>query len=191
MADKPLDATIVDKPVAAKSSTWVRFKNAFIASTPKEVKRYIVKEIIVPGIIDITSGAAHGAIDMFLYGESRSSARPGKRSGGRGIFRVGETSYEEYYEKKNKQPTVKSASGYFLDDMIFKYQETANDVLDKLYDLMNTNGVVSVYEYLDACEISADSTDWNYGWKTMEGSVLQRDRDGWRLHMPKPIRIKD
>lgn len=186
--NKAVDAEIVHSaPQRAKASRWTRFKDAFIATSPKDVKKFVIKEVVIPGIIDIISDTLHRGVDMFLYGESRSSSRRG-----RGIY-SSRPSYEEYYSKKNGNGriTTKSATGYHLDDMIFDSRNDADDKFEQLAELLAENEVVSVYEYYDICEQSADQTDWNYGWTSLEGSSILRDRNGWRLHMPKPSRIKD
>ena len=185
--NKPLDAEIV-KPSAqrAKKTTLQRFKDAFIVTSAKDLKTFIVSEVIIPSIRDCISDIFHRGVDMTLYGESRATTR-----GRKGIYGASRPSYEEYYGKSKGAVVTKSASGYNLDDMVFESRQQADAAFEEMCEKLDEYNVVSVYDYYDICGQTADFTDHNYGWTSLEGSSILRDRNGWRLHMPKPSRIKD
>lgn len=186
--EKVLEAEIVDKAQGqkVKKSPLVRFKETFFVSSKEEIKRFLIEEVVKPGVRDIISDVINRGTDMALYGDGGR-----RRSGGRS-WNGSTRSYSEYYERRNgSQKTIKTSSGYNCDPIKFDNQFEANDVLDWCAMTLDEYEVLSVYQFYDRCGVTVDHTDHNWGWNSLEGFRTVKDRGGWCIYPPKPSRIKD
>ena len=70
---------------------------------------------------------------------------------------------------------------------VFDTRKEAEEVLDRMDDLIDTYGVVSVADLYDLVGISGNYTDNKYGWTNLRNADVQRVRDGYLLKLPKAL----
>lgn len=152
----------------------------FISEDVRSVKDYIVQEVILPTVKKAISEAISGGIDMLLYGETRPKNR------GRNEGRV---SYTKYYERERDydRGARNRVRGYDYDDIILDTRREAEEVLDRMADLIDTYGVVSVADLYDLVGINGSYTDNKYGWTHLRNADVQRVREGYLLKLPKAL----
>ena len=165
-----------------KKSKFAQFTEEFISEDAKNVKSYVLGEVLIPAIKKAISDIVTDGIDIILYGESR---RGSKRSTADRI------SYKSYYHRdsvRSREPRALNY-GYTFDDIILNSRGEAEDVLSRMDELMETYGLVRVADLYDLVGITGNFTDNKYGWMNIRSAEIVRVRDGYMIKMPKAVPI--
>jgi len=157
-----------------------KLADAFIAEDVKSVKDYIIQDVLIPAAKKAIVEMVDSGINMLIYGESKP------RNKDRNNSRV---SYTKYYERERDydRGTRTRVRGYDYDDIILDTRREAEEVLDRMQDLIDTYGMVSVADLYDLVGINGSYTDNKYGWTRLRDADVQRVRDGYLLKLPKAL----
>jgi hypothetical protein len=157
-----------------------KLADAFIAEDVKSVKDYINQDVLIPAAKKAIVEMVDSGINMLIYGESKP------RNKDRNNSRV---SYTKYYERERdyERGTRTRVRGYDYDDIILDTRREAEEVLDRMQDLIDTYGMVSVADLYDLVGINGSYTDNKYGWTRLRDADIQRVRDGYLLKLPKAL----
>lgn len=148
----------------------------FISEDIDDVKRYLIEDVIVPGIKD----AILDGISM-IFNHSpyyRSSSRSGY------------TSYSNSSNKNTKSTTTKiggRSTGFR--PPIVETRADAEEAFFTVKDLIENSDAhcASVLDLYSACGLDCDFAKDAYGWTSIEGMRMVRERDGrWSIECPKP-----
>lgn len=175
---------IVTGKVISKKKTGIRkFTDEFISEDAKNIKTYVIRDVIIPALKKVISDVVTDGIDMILYGGSGNS---GRRSN------VDRISYRNYYDNRSYRPREERsyATVYDYDDIILSSMGEARDVLARMDELIDTYGMVSVADLYDLVGISGNYTDNKYGWTSIKSARIVRVRDGYRIEMPRAMVIE-
>ena len=175
---------IVTGTVIAKKKTGLRkFTDEFISDDAKNIKSYVIKDVIIPALKKVISDIVRDGIDMILYGGTGDS---GRRSN------VDRISYRNYYDNRSsiRRDDRTYSSVYDYDDIILATMGEARDVLSRMDELIDTYGMVSVADLYDLVGISGNYTDNKYGWTNLKTARITRVRDGYRIEMPRAMVIE-
>ena len=170
----------IAKGKTKKKSDVKKFTDTFIAEDITSVKDYILMEVLLPAAKKAISDIVTNGIDMILYGETRSKSKS----------RESRVSYTKYYDRDRDydRPTrTRGRYGYDYDDIILDTRKEAEEVLDRMDDLIDNYGMVSVADLYDLVGVSGNYTDNKYGWTNLRNADVQRVRDGYLLKLPKAL----
>lgn len=176
------DIQPVAKAKTKKKSEVRKFADVFIAEDITSVKDYIVNDVLIPAAKKAISDIITNGIDMILYGETKGRDR--RRDGSSRV------SYTKYYERDRDRDYDRSRirrSVYDYDDIILDTRGEAEDVLNRMDDLIDAYGMVSVADLYDLVGISGNYTDNKYGWTNLRNAEVRRTRDGYLLKLPKAL----
>lgn len=167
-----------------KKSGVRKFADVFVSEDVDNVKSYIVMDVLIPSIKKAISDIVTNGIDMMLYGESGRTRKNSTAS---------KISYGSYYNRDDRRRDSGyrgRTSVYDYDDILFDTRGDAEAVLDAMYDIIDTYGVVSVADFYELADVSTDNFAANkYGWSSLEGSRVMRMRDSYVLKLPKATAI--
>lgn len=177
--DKPV---VTGKVITKKPSKFRMFTGEIISEDAKNVKSYVFGEVLIPAIKKAISDIVTDGIDIILYGESRKG---GKRS------TADRVSYRNYYDRdRDSRPRAdRAVSGYSYDDIVLDSRGEAQDVLDRMDELMSAYGLVRVADLYDLVGITGNYTDNKYGWTSIRTAEIVRVRDGYMIKMPRAVPI--
>ena len=82
---------------------------------------------------------------------------------------------------------VSSDSLLYYDDIILDTRREAEEVLDRMQDLIDNYGMVSVADLYDLVGINGSYTDNKYGWTHLRSADVQHVREGYLLKLPKAL----
>ena len=178
-------ATVVEK----KPGIFNRVVNAFAEEEVKDVKEYVVHDVIVPGLKNLFFDMVSSALSGMLFGDTRR--KPGVMRSGRASYidynkprgSYGGRSYGSYSDRPEYVRPNKSAVADFS-GFVFESRNDAEDVLTVLVEAVETFGKVSVADLYDACGKTADYTKRGIGWTNLSTSRVVRDRHGYILDLP-------
>lgn len=184
---KKVEKVTNGKVKTKKKSEIHKWTDIFLAEDITNVKSYILEDVLFPAAKKAVSDIVSNGIDMLLYGETRSRDKGSKGS---------RVSYNKYYEDRDRYSgrerdrdagRRRVRNGYDYEDVILESRGEAEEVLDRMDDLLDNYGIVSVGDLYDLVGIQGNFTDNKYGWTNLRNAEVQRVRDGYMIKLPKAI----
>ena len=184
--DRPKIEKVVKGTVKTKKKSELnKFADIFIAEDVENVKSYIFMDLIVPGIKKILFDIITDGADMFLFG---GNGRHRKNTPSSSV------SYRSYYDQRDDRKysdnRPKARSRYEREDIVLDSRGEAEEVLERMSELIDTYGMVTVADLYDLIGKSCEYTDNKYGWTNIRNAEAVRTRDGgYMLKLPKALPI--
>lgn len=176
---KKLEKVVTGKVKTKKRNEMSKLGEIFIAEDARNVKSYILMDVLVPAVKKAISDIVTNGIDMLLFGEGGRTRKTSSAS---------TVSYRNYYDQKDTRrdySNTRTRTGYSYDDIILETRGEAEDVLARMDELIETYGIVSVADLYDLVGKTCNYTDNKYGWTNIRNAEPIRVRDGYMLKMPK------
>lgn len=181
---KPVERVTNGKVKVKEKTFGNKMKEAFLGEEINDVKSYVIKDVIVPKIKELIVDAFENSIEMIFGVSGRSS---------RSTIRIGRTnervSYNTYYkgtsnssqriEKEREKDTP-----FEFNNLIFDTRGDAERVLDRLIMYLEEYEQVSINELYSAVGKTGSFTDCKYGWTSLSGASVRRERDGYSIVFP-------
>ena len=185
--EKKVDKVVKGSVKVKKKNEISKFKDIFISEDARNVKSYIFMDVLIPAAKKAISDIVTNGIDMILYGET---GRSKKNSVAGGI------SYRSYYDRKDEErrygSTRQARTRYSYDELTFESRGEAEEILERMDELIATYDFVTVADYYDLAGVTCEYTDNKYGWKDIRGADIRRDRDGgYTIKLPSVRPIDD
>lgn len=167
-----------------KKSELSKFTDVFIAEDAKSVGSYLITDVLVPNLINLAEDLVIKGIRKLLRGESGSSSRNTSAS------YVSYRNYSDNRDGRGSEPRTRT--GYNYDDIVLASRGEAEEVLDRMQELIDTYDMVSVADMYDLVGKTCAYTDNKYGWTNIRNAEPVRVRDGYMLKLPKvgPLNMK-
>lgn len=185
-SEKKIEKIVTGNVTIKKKSAFAKIRDMFIAEDADKVGNYIMMDVLVPSIkraiVDIIKSSA----DM-IFGTKGSQKSNGS------TYTYGGTPYVSYSSQSSKQKseTINSAkSQYEVGDFIFENRKDAEDVLDKLDEIISAYGQASVADLCEMVNAPYDFVANKYGWKNIHDAVPIRVPDGYSLRLPKSMPLE-
>jgi hypothetical protein len=174
-----------------------RFADVFVGGDAKHVWNYIAFDILVPAAKDMLSDAVSSGIDQMLFGGDQrwggsSRRRGGNKTGPLGSMSYGGRSGPINYQTQNArgpvgpQMSTRGRASHNFDEIVLESRSDAEQVIDRMFDLLNTYEVVTVAEMYELVGATSHFTDAKWGWTELQGAGVQRARGGYLLNLPRP-----
>ena len=169
------DKKKVDKIVKGKVKTKKKngILSSFINDDLQDIKKYIVEDVLIPTIKKTITDVVKNSIDMFFYGEV---SRPNRTNSSR-------ISYSSYYDR-DREPR-RRRNDLLIDDIVLESRAEAEEVLDRLDEMIEEFGMASVLNLYDLIGVTAPFTADKYGWTDIRNATAVRVRDGYLLKLPR------
>lgn len=177
------DAREKQKPVVSgKLSTKQRtsFKDVFLAEDVGSVKSYIFTDVIIPAAQNLIEDIVTNGIRYLI----RGTAAPARGQSPRSSY----VQYAKCSDRSSPRPSEQSTKQRFdYDSIIFEERGEAELVLQKMDEIMEEYHLVRVSDLYDLCDLPAPHTAYRYGWTDIRSAEVVRDRDGYRIKLPKSM----
>lgn len=176
---KKLEPVVKGKVTKKKQSAARKLTDTFVSEDIHNVKSYVIMDVLIPAAKKAISDIVTNGIDMILYGETGKSR---KRSNSDYI------SYNRYSDRnrdRDDRYSDRTRSGYSYDDIVLETRGEAMDVIERMDEIIDTYGVVSVADMYDLVDVSSNYTDNKYGWTNLRNAEPVRVRDGYIIRLPK------
>jgi hypothetical protein len=183
--EKKVEKVVTGPVTTRKKSGLQKFASEFISEDAKNIKSYVFGEVLIPAIKKAISDIVRDGIDMILYGGSNPGSKRGPAS---------TVSYRNYYDKDGRSSRdYRSATvgvRYSYDDIELSSRGEAQEVLDRMDELIDNYGVASVADLYDLVGVTGNYTDNKYGWTSIRSAEVLRTRDGkYVIKMPRATNI--
>lgn len=180
-AEKKEIKKVVTETKVKKKSGMSKLAGNFISDDAKNVKSYVIMDVLIPAMKKAISDIVTNGIDMILYGETGRTKR------------TGSTTYVSYNKYSNKErsderrySSDRRYKSFAYEDIVIENRGEAENVLSMMLEILDNYEHVSVNDLNDLLGISGDFTDTRYGWTSLRTADIRRIRDGYILDLPAP-----
>lgn len=174
-SEKKVDKVVSGNVKTRKKSEIHKFKDTIFAEDVNSVKSYLFMDVLVPAIKKAIFETVTNGVDMMLYGEV----------GGKKRSTYDRVSYRDY-SKSDRPSSSRSTTSFDLDEISFDNRGDAETVLDRMTDILEEYGVVSVADLYDMIGKTAPFTANRWGWSSIRTAETVRGRGGeYFLKLPK------
>lgn len=181
--EKHIEKVVTGNVKTKKTGVVKKLANEIVQEDMRNVRSYVFTEVIIPALKRVISDIVTNSIDMILYGES------GRRKPNSPASKV---SYRSYYDERHDSPRSsadRTRQFYDYGEIILENRGEAEEVLDRLGELIDTYRIASVADLCDLVGVESRYTDNKYGWTDIRGADIIRIRDGYLLKLPRPLPI--
>lgn len=178
---KKVEKVISGKVKTKKKSEISKFADVFISEDASNVKSYIFMDVLVPAIKKAISDIVTDGIDMILYGET---GRTKKRSSSNSSY-ISYNRYSDRRDDRRSDSSYRAVSRYDFENITLDNRGDAEEVLERMDELLDAYGIVTVSDLYDLVGITGEFTDNKYGWTSLRNAEIVRVRDGYKLKLPR------
>lgn len=189
--EKKVAQVVQSEVVRRKKPLSRRFTETFIGGDAKSVWGFITLDVLIPAAKDMIADAVSQGVERMIFGEARStSRRTGRRPGDSGPY----ISYNRYSSsasrrgRQDRSPELsrRARASHDFDEIILATRAEANEVLERLFDLVSKYESATVADLYDLVGVTGSYTDDKWGWFDLRGADVTRVRHGYLLDLPKP-----
>lgn len=178
----------VVKATVRKKTGIARFVDSLISKDIKDMKSYLMDEVVKPTIRNTISDSISGVLNIVqdsintaLYGEN--GARVNRK-------RSSNPSYMVPYDRISTRTNNRNSNvddPFHLDDLVFTSRGDAELVLRDMQEDIRRFGSVTVLTLFDLADQDAPYTGRKYGWKNLNGVRVRSVHDGYIIDLPRPV----
>lgn len=179
---KKIQKVVSGKVRTKKKSELSKLSDIFIAEDVRNVKSYVLMDVLVPAVKKAIYDIVTDGVDMILFGGTGGKR---KRS------TADRVSYNRYYGDQNRRSDERSSvsRGYSFDDVILDTRPEAEEVLSAMDGILDAYGIVTVADLNDLVGVTGQYTDNKYGWNSLRTAEVIHVRDGYMLKLPRAVPI--
>jgi hypothetical protein len=168
-----------------------QFRQTFFNGDARMAAEYMVVNSIIPAAKEMMVDAVNAGLERLIYGENRH-----RRSGGSGP--LGYVAYNRMSQRGPEPPRNQPQQAmsrpnrmrHAFDQIVINSRQEAEEVLDRMYDLISRYDSASVADLYELTGIQSSHTDQKWGWEDLHGSGVGRVRGGgYLLELPEPISL--
>jgi len=185
--DKKIERVTSGEATRRRRPLRKQLRDVFVGGTIRDAMHFVVLEVLLPAAKDMVVEAGSQGIEKLIFGEGRRY---------RGITRPssGPTGHIQYnrYASTPQMPSSRRAlsrrarSEHNFDEIVLDSREEAEEVIDRLFDLVSRYDTATVSDLYELVGLSSTYTDNQWGWTDLRGAGVQRIRDGYLLDLPDP-----
>lgn len=182
---KKLDKVVTGEAKRIKKNEMARFKDVFISEDAKNVKSYILSDVLIPAIKKLINDIVTDGIQMILFGGT-------SRKSGSSCSRVNYVSYNNYSNSRNENSVVRRpVTGYSFDKIRIDNRGEAEEVLSQMDAIIEKYGMARVTDFYDLVGVTGNYTDNKYGWSNLSTARIVRTSDGgYVIELPRAMPIE-
>jgi hypothetical protein len=178
---KKIEKVVSGSVKLKKQNELSKFAKSFISEDAKDIKSYVVNDIVIPTAKKVISEIIGDVTDIVLFGRRSKNSR---------TVGASRTSYRSFYDDRSRVvDRAETRPRFDYADIVFTNRGDAEAVLDELFLALKSYRVVTVADLYDAAGESAPYTSNKYGWTSLAGAEVQRVRDGYVIDLPRALPI--
>lgn len=179
--EKKIEKVVQGEVRSKKKSGLQKITDAFVPDDVANVKSYIIEDIVVPAAKEILLDSVKAILG--INGKNGNKQTPASR-----------VSYRQYYNNDSRRNYSssgnRSRNSYDFDDIVIDNRGEAEEVLDRMEEIIATYGLVSVADFYELVGVPSNYTDNNYGWSNLRNAYVDRLRDGgYIIKLPRAFQL--
>jgi hypothetical protein len=187
--EKKVDPVVTGVVIQRKRSPFAKLMQGFVTEDSGSVTEYLILEVLVPAAKSLIYDIFTQGLEKKLYGDARPKS-PNQRSHVNYSTRSSVTPTVRYGTASNVTPLTRvQRINHDFSDRIVSSRAEAEDVLDRLRDLINDYGVATVNDFYDLMGLTGEFTDDKWGWYDMRNARINPVRGGYTFRLPKTVQV--
>lgn len=184
--DKNIERVTSGEVVRKRKSLRKQFSETFIAGDMKSATRYVMFDVLLPAAREMIYESVSEGFRNLIFGDKirrRGSTMP----------QSGPTGYVQYNRpgppwapSSQRALSRQARARHDFDEIVLSSRVEAEEVIDRLYDVVNRYEQVTVADLYELVGLSSTHTDHKWGWSSIRGAGVSRVRDGYLLDLPNP-----
>lgn len=191
--DKKIEKVVTGTITKRKKGIGTKFAETFLGDTVDSVSDYVIKDIVIPAGLNMASSIVdeflnmfRGGFDMMLFGEQRSRHKYRSTTNYSKISTGGSNFSKGYSTRPQSQGRkVDTQAMHQFDDIVFDNRGDAEVVLDRMIDILEGYGFVSVSDFYEMIGERHTFADQKWGWSDLSTARPERGRNGYRIKLPR------
>lgn len=184
--EKKVEAVVTSEVIRRKRSPFAKLAHGFLAEDSGSVVEYVLQEVLLPAARSMIYDMFTQGLERKLFGDSRPRS-PAQRTG-----------YTNYSTRSTASTGARHIPGsnvtslsrqqratHDFADIIVATRGEAEDVLDRLRDLIVEYQVATVSDFFDLVNLTGEFTDDKWGWFDLRSASIRPVRGGYMFHLPK------
>jgi len=191
LEDKNITQVVSGGAARRKKPLRKRFSETFVAGDAKSALQYVVMDVLLPAAKDMIVEAGSQGIEKLIFGDSRrrrGSTPP--MSGPTGYVNYNRSPYtmggSRQSSSSQRAMSREARSRHNFDEIVLDDRSEAEDVIDRLFDLVSRYESASVADLYELVGLASTHTDHKWGWEDLAGAGVSRIRGGYLLDLPEP-----
>ena len=180
------EITPVTKARVKRESTAKKVVGEIIKEDARSVGETVLWDVIIPTVKNLISDTVTRGIESMLYGDSRPRSR-NNYSDYSGYSRP-KGSRDRPVERRERRSARQAEPE--RNEIIFDTRSDANDVIDRMSDIIDQYGQASLADLNALIGASSNFIDDNWGWTDMGSFNVRQVRDGFMLTHDEPQSLK-
>lgn len=173
-----------------KKSLRRQFSEVFVAGDFKSAMRYATMEVLLPTARDMVLETVQQGLEKLFLGDHRRH-----RTRYPGMVDRYQTGPQIDYNRISRPSRLSSSeramsrrarAQHNFDEIILDQRNEAEEVIDRLFELVSKYGAATVADLYDLVGLSSTHTDHKWGWTDLHGAGVSRIRGGFLLDLPEP-----
>jgi hypothetical protein len=185
-AKDKVEKVVQGEVITKKKSLGRKFKDLFIGADARSVVYGVFTDVLLPAARNVIVDATTKGVERLIYGDSNA---PNRRIYGSGVPRVTyNTPVDRGYRHPltrppSSRPSTRNVRSRDSEEIILESREEAETVLERMSDIINAYGIVSVADLYDLVGIPSRHTDNKWGWERLSGASVRPVREGFLLDL--------
>lgn len=176
----------VAKARVKRESTARKVVGEIIKEDARSVGETVLWDVIIPTVKNLISDTVTRSIESMLYGDSRPRSRNNYSDySGYSRQKGGRDRPVERRERRSARQAEPERN-----EIIFDTRSDANDVIDRMSDIIDQYGQASLADLNALIGASSNFIDDNWGWTDMGSFNVRQVRDGFMLTHDEPQSLK-
>jgi hypothetical protein len=182
--DKNLKRVTSGEASRRKKPLGTRFRETFVGGDARNALDYMVFSVLIPAAKDALVDAGSKGIERLIFGDTRHRGSRAPMSGPTGYVQYNRMPLSD----RPPMPNInrRARARFDFDDIVLEHRGEAEEVLERLFDLLSRYGSASVADLYELTGIQSAHTDQKWGWTELRGSGVHRVRNGYLLDLPEP-----
>lgn len=183
---------VIEGTVVKRKRGWLRrVQDAMTGDDAQTVGAYILYEVAIPAFRDLIFDIIRNGAERSLYGEVRPTRGSGRGFGRNNVVnygtmsRPGSRSSEDRYDHDRREISPRARRSHDFGEIVIPDRGEAEEVIDRLVDLIDRFGIATVSDLFDLVGVSTDHADERWGWYNLASARAVRVRDGYLLDLPR------
>lgn len=177
-----------------KPGFFEKMLRVFFTGTLKEVTDSVMSDVVLPGLRDMFFDAVTGGASRAVYGDGSPTARTySNRTGTRDYGRYSKSRTIGFQnDPPEETPTTKAKT--VVNEVLFPTREKADNAKTEILGTLAEYGVITVHDLHRIAGIERTWAQDSLGWyrdtiPTDRDITITYTRDGWLLHLPRPVYV--
>lgn len=183
LPDKKVERVVSTPVKRNKKSALLSLADIFIPSDLNNLKEHLINDVLRPKIEDTIVELVTDGIKLLVYKDTK------KRKKKSGV-------YIDYTDRfgggvSSSSTRNRGRQRYNPDEIIIDSRGEAEDVRDQLLAIIEKYHLATVGDFYELVGESTESTDFKYGWTSLNTAEIVRARQGggYVIKLPRPIPI--